>query len=55
MKNNHFILVTLFFLAFSYGYSQVNSIKNGIIWRDTNGNRVQANGGKIILSLKTDI
>ncbi|TMM32359.1 hypothetical protein FDT66_02525 [Polaribacter aestuariivivens] len=48
MKNNHFILVTLFFLAFSYGYSQVNSIKNGIIWRDTNGNRVQANGGNII-------
>ena len=47
MKKNVFVLLFLF-VGVVYVHSQIKSIKNGIIWRDTEGNRMQVNGGNII-------
>ncbi len=41
-------LILLFLLITSQTYSQVESIKNGILWRDTDGNRIKAHGVSIM-------
>ncbi|WP_435416393.1 discoidin domain-containing protein [Polaribacter aestuariivivens] len=48
MKKISFSLIVLFFLGLSTIQSQNKSIKNGVKWVDTNGNKVHANGGNII-------
>ena len=42
-------LIFFFLFAFSFQFfSQVNSIKNGPFWSDTDGNRINAHGVAII-------
>ena len=40
------LLLTLLFAGYAYG--QVQSIRNGVLWRDTDGNRIQAHGTDIL-------